>query len=148
MTNLKMFDRYENQSFCQPEISPAEIPDLATGSTRATLLKTIVGRTIGVSAKVGGALSLYFTLNSEDKALLSLIMTTATFGFEILDRKHNVILSAPVKILANANQVGVDLFTERNGLLCYGNYYMHLYILWNGIYYTLFDENDGVLSLE
>lgn len=148
MTRLRMFDKYENQSFCQSEISPVALPDLAIGSTKATLLKTITGQTIGVSAKVGGELSLYFTLNSEDKALLNLIMTTATFGFEILDRKHNVILSAPVKILANDNQVGVDLFTERSGLLCYGNYYLHLYILWNGIYYTLFDENDGVLSLE
>lgn len=143
-----MFDNYERQNLYRTEVPQVERPNLATGATKATLLKTIAGRTIGVSAKVGGRLTLYFNLDSDNKALLTTIIRTATFGFELLDRKHNVILSAPVAILADDNQVCVELFTERSGLLCYNNYYMHLYILWNGIYYTLFDENDGVLSLE
>lgn len=142
---FKMFEKYNKNN-----ITTVQSDECGTDTSRkqrTRLLYDIKGRPLGVEARVGGRLSLYFTFEAESDFDLVDLLENGAFGFELLDKKHNAILSAPVSLLPDANQAQVDLVTERNGLLDTGNYYMYLYVLYNGIYYTLFDEQDGVLSL-
>ena len=145
---FKMFEKYNSKiNIDSPQSDGCNCKEggLATNSTK--LIYDIKGRPLGVEARVGGKLSLYFNFESTTELDLADLFENGAFGFELLDKKHRTILSAPVSLLPDTNQARVDLVTERSGLLDNNNYYIYLYVLYMGIYYTLFDEQDGVLSL-
>lgn len=145
-----MFEKYDNNI---PEPKPCFLPpkrkDRLVGTTNVQLLKNIKGEEIGVSAKEGSAFSIYFTFDGivEDDTLTNLL-ADATFGCEILDKKHHVILSTPVYVYADDCMASIDLISEYNGVLHYGNYYIRLFMMVDGVFYTLFAENDGILSID
>jgi len=145
-----MFDKYDKNI---PEPKPSYLPpkrkDRLVGTTNVQLIKNIKGDEIGVSAKEGSAFSIYFTFDGEvEDDILANLLAEASFGFEVLDKKHHVILSSPVYVYADDCMASVDLISEYNGTLCYGNYYMRLYMMLDGVFYTLFAENDGILSID
>jgi hypothetical protein len=145
-----MFDKYDNNiPEPRPEYRPKPIPDRLIGTTNVRLLKNIGKREIGVSAKEGSAFELYFTFDGYvEEGTLSELLSEASFGFELLDKKHHVVLSAPVTVYPEDCMASVTIVSEYNGIVSYGNYYMRLYMLLDGIFYTLFAENDGVLSID
>lgn len=145
-----MFDKYDkNISEPKPVYLPPKKKDRLVGTLNVQLLKNIKGEEIGVSAKEGSAFTLYFTFDGEvEDDTLSNLLADASFGFEVLDKKHHVILSSPVYVYADDCMASVDLISEYEGTLCYGNYYMRLYMMLDGVFYTLFAENDGVLSID
>ena len=150
MTKRNMFDKYDNNiPEKKPVYRPEPIKDRLVGTTNLRLLKSIAGREIGVSAKEGSAFTIYFTFDGyvEDDILPNLL-SEATFGFELLDKKHHVILSTPVIVYPDDCMASVDIVSEYNGNVSYGNYYMRLYMMIDGVFYTLFAENDGVLSID
>lgn len=145
-----MFDKYD-KNISEPRLSylPPKRKDRLVGTTNVQLIKNIKGNEIGVSAKEGSAFSIYFTFDGEvEDDILANLLAEASFGFEVLDKKHHVILSSPVYVYADDCMASVDLISEYNGTLCYGNYYMRLYMMLDGVFYTLFAENDGVLSID
>lgn len=145
-----MFDKYDkNISEPKPSYLPPKRKDRLVGTTNVQLIKNIKGNEIGVSAKEGSAFSIYFTFDGEvEDDILANLLAEASFGFEVLDKKHHVILSSPVYVYTDDCMASVDLISEYNGTLCYGNYYMRLYMMLDGVFYTLFAENDGVLSID
>lgn len=145
-----MFDKYDkNISEPKPVYLPPKKKDRLVGTLNVQLLKNIKGEEIGVSAKEGSAFTIYFTFDGEvEDDTLSNLLADASFGFEVLDKKHHVILSSPVYVYADDCMASVDLISEYDGTLCYGNYYMRLYMMLDGVFYTLFAENDGVLSID
>ena len=145
-----MFDKYDkNISEPKPVYLPPKKKDRLVGTLNVQLLKNIKGEEIGVSAKEGSAFTLYFTFDGEvEDDTLSNLLADASFGFEVLDKKHHVILSSPVYVYADDCMASVDLISEYEGTLCYGNYYRRLYMMLDGVFYTLFAENDGVLSID
>lgn len=145
-----MFDKYDkNIPEPKPNYLPPKRKDRLVGTTNVQLIKNIKGDEIGVSAKEGSAFSIYFTFDGEvEDDILANLLAEASFGFEVLDKKHHVILSSPVYVYADDCMASVDLISEYNGTLCYGNYYMRLYMMLDGVFYTLFAENDGILSID
>lgn len=150
MNKKDMFYKYDNNiKEPKPIYRPLPKPNRLVGSAYAQLLKDITGKEMGVRAPEGSAFTIYFTFDGfvEDDTLSNLL-SEATFGFEILDKKHNVLLSTPVIIYPDDCMASVDIVSEYNGELSYGNYYMRLYMMIDGIFYTLFSEHDGILSIE
>lgn len=147
-----MFEDYDNEETRKQHLPKYEIPmpvDRLVGTANAQLLKNIKGDEIGVRVPNGCAFSLYFTFDGEvEDGLLSDLLAEADFGFELRDTKHNTVLSSPVYIYPDDHMASVDLVSEKDGDISYGNYYIYLYMLVDGVYYTLFDERDGVVSVE
>ena len=145
-----MFDKYDNNiKEEKPRYEYCRRPDRLVGSANAQLIKNIKGDEIGVRAPEGSAFTIYFTFDGivEDDTLSNLL-SEASFGFELLDKKHHVLLTTPVCIYPDDCMASVDLISEYNGEISCGNYYMRLYMIVDGIIYTLFGEEDGVLSIE
>ena len=145
-----MFDKYDkNIAEPKPEYRRKRKKDRLVGSPNVKLLKNIKGYEIGISAKEGSAFDIYFTFDGEYKdGPLSDLLRLGIFTFKIYDKKHHEVYSAPVIIYPEKCIAQVTVISEVNENLKYGNYYMRLEMYLDGITYTLFAENDGVLSVD
>lgn len=147
-----MFKNYDDEKMREQHLPEYEVkrrPDRLVGTANAQLIKNIKGEEIGIRAPEGSAFSIYFTFDGfvEDMTLANLL-SEAEFGFELRNHRHQTILSAPVVVYADSCMASVDLVSEKDGVLSYGNYYIYLYMVVDGLTYTLFDERDGVVSIE
>ena len=148
MTN--MFDKYDrNIPEPAPTYRPPRKKDRLVGSPNVMLLKNIKGEETGVYVKEGSLFDLYFTFDGEceDCSLMELL-SEAQFSFMIYDIKHHELVTSEVEVYSEQCFAKVTVASEIGGLLRYGNYYMRLEMIVDGITYTLFDENDGILSIE
>lgn len=147
-----MFEKYEYEETRAQHLPEYKLPipkDSLVGTLSTDLLKDIKGNEIGVKVTNGSAFSLYFTFDGKvEDGTLSELLADADFGFELRDVKHNILLTLPVTMYPEDHVARVDLVSEKDGTISYGNYYIYLYMLLDGTCYTLFDEWDGVVSIE
>ena len=145
----RMFYRYDHDiKDPKPHYRKPEKPERPLGTANIGLIKNIKGEEQGIWAKEGSTFTLYFTFDGVvDDMSLPELLREADFSFGVYDKKHHLLYSAPVIIYPEDCMASVDIVSEVDGLLKYGNYGMRLMLIIDQIAYTLFDENDGILSI-
>ena len=62
--------------------------------------------------------------------------------------RSQLVFESPVEIYPSEQMASVTLVSEEDGPLKFGNYRMQLDMIIDDITYTLFAQNDGILSIE
>ena len=154
-----MFYNYENHIHRkkQPLLPPYEQPKTLEACGNVERLLNVKGDEIGVKGKVNSAFYLYFDFKGDaynDEGLrektLWEVLSTSEIYFDVLDQKREVVASFTPELCENADEIRVQILTSEEGPLKYGVYRMHLYFDpgENMGTYTLFSEEDGILSIE
>lgn len=150
-----MFYNYEhNVNTESPNFPPySKQKELNTCSNVKRLLNA-KGDEIGVEGKVNSKFYLYFNIegtvtdeNGEFEATLREVLESANIYFDVLDSKRDVVASFVPELSYFADEIRVQVYTSEEGPLKYGVYRMHLYFETEEGIFTLFSEEDGILSI-
>jgi len=152
-----MFYNYDHN--IKQEIYP--MPPLDTANrlnncSAAKILTNVKGDELGIAAKINSKFYLYFSVWGEvidddspfASETLREVLENAVLHFDVLDSKREVVASFEPELCEYANEIRVKVYTSEEGPLKYGVYRMHLYFENEEGIYTLFSEEDGILSIE
>lgn len=121
----------------------------------ARKLFNVKGDELGVCAKVNSEFYLYFKVDgaayADDgtfEADARTILENAILHFDVLNQKREVVASFMPELSEYDSEIRVQIYTSEEGPLKYGNYKMHLYFETENGIYTLFSEEDGILTIE
>lgn len=147
-----MFYNYDYEQKEKPHYEPLFTPgeeDRCVGTANTRLIKNKEGKEIGVEAKENSLFRLYFTFEGfVEESNLPKLLSEATFTFKVFNHRSQLVFESPVEIYPSEQMASVTLVSEEDGPLKFGNYRMQLDMIIDDITYTLFAQNDGILSIE
>ena len=138
---------------CDPNNPPQFCPLYAKQNelshrTCLSLIYSINNKLLGVMARENSKFRLFFPVCSiKDYHKLMEALKQAEFRFTIFNRLHKELLTAPVDVNFDSGVLSVELQSSSEGPLKAGIYRMRLDMVIDETIYTLFAENDGILSI-
>ena len=148
-----MFYNYDNDVMVDNIFRiPLEIPpkDLDFAG-KPYVVRTVKGDAVGIKAKANTRVRLFFQLACDKGAeFLAELLMTSEIHLEVLNRCRLVAvdLTDLVERYIDDQTISVEFTTGDASNLQDGLYKLNLYMLVDGIKYTLFADNDGYLCIE
>lgn len=152
-----MFYNYEHNinRKISPKLPVYDMPKMINVCGNAERLLNAKGDMLGVKGKINSKFYLYFDFVGEvvdDNGLFESTLRDALANsilhFDVLDKKSEVVASFVPELSEYIDEIRVQIFTSEDGPLKYGVYRMHLYFEKEDGIYTLFSDEDGILSIE
>lgn len=152
-----MFYNYEHNinKKTSPKLAEYDQPKMLDICGNAERLCNAKGDMLGIKGKVNSKFYLYFDFFGEVtddegffEGTLRDALANAVLHFDVLDKKHEVVASFEPELSDYLDEIRVQVYTSEDGPLKYGVYRMHLYFETDEGVYSLFSEEDGILSIE
>jgi len=152
-----MFYNYEHHINRKnyPVTPPYDTPKSLNACGNVEVLRNAKGDEIGVKGKVNSKFNLFFRFSGDaydDNGVfeqpLRYVLEDSKLYFDVLDKKRDVVASFVPELSPYADEIRVTVYTSEEGPLKYGVYKMHLYFETEEGIYTIFSDEDGILSVE
>ena len=147
-----MFYNYDNDVMVDNVFRlPIEIPPKQLDfAGKPAIIRTVKGDAVGVATKLNSRVRLFFYLNCDrGPEFLAELLARGEVHLEILNRCRLVALDLTdlVEKYLDDQMISVAFTTGEASKLMSGLYKLNLYIIIDGIKYSLFSEHDGLLSI-